>query len=98
VASAVRTLADDPRAAVERLANGNSLMKTLTVAHRADGVPAACYTWALACERSGGAVVVARFSTDVALAAAGDVITQSDLALLDRQVRAASFTSAPSSG
>jgi hypothetical protein len=67
-------------------------MKALVAAPSHDGAaPAAAYTWGIGYERPGGAVQVALFRAEVPLAAAADVITQSDLALLDRQVRRASF-------
>jgi hypothetical protein len=85
--TALKGLARDTEQTMELLPNGNVLMKTLE--ERTAGEPVV-YSWRLGrATQSGARVAVFRLAVPIDTAA--DVIAQSDLAAVDREVRIAAF-------
>jgi hypothetical protein len=95
VVDALESLAANGERAVEVLPNGNVLMKTLEAASSEAGA-LACYAWSLGAAAPPRGVRIATFRLRLPVAAAGDVIAQSDLAIVDREVREAAFADGPS--
>ena len=91
---ALNGLAVESERSVEVLPNGNALMKTLEVVRGERGASAS-YAWRLARTSSARGVQLAVFRIDLPLDAATDVIAQSDLATMDREVREAQFADGP---
>jgi hypothetical protein len=91
VATAMRGVTVEGERSVETLANGNVLMKAVS-SSRDQKVALAVYTWWLGRARTEGGIEVAVFRVRVPVEAAAEVIVQSDLAVLDREIRAAAFS------
>jgi hypothetical protein len=91
VATALRGLRIDGERAVETLAGGDIVMKAVEPSGEAKAVTAV-YTWWLGHARTDGGIDIAVFRMRVPVEAAPEVIVQSDLAVLDREVRAATFS------
>jgi hypothetical protein len=91
--AALEGLAVEGERSVEALPNGNALMKTLEVVRGERAI--ACYAWRLALISPDGGVRLAVFRIPLTLEAADDVIAQSDLATMDREVREAMFADGP---
>jgi hypothetical protein len=85
----------EPERSVELLANGHAFVKSV-VPVRADGGWAASYAWRLARSEPGGGLRIAVFRLQLPVDSASDVIAQSDLATLEREVREATFSAGPS--
>ena len=91
VAAALRALKVEGERSVEALPSGNVLMKAVESA--GDGKAAvAVYVWRLGHACAGGGIDLAVFRVRVGVEAAAEVIVQSDLAVLDREIRAATFS------
>jgi hypothetical protein len=78
---------------VDVLPSGHALMKSVDAVRDAQGVFAS-YTWRLGRAEPGRRLDLAVFRFRLSVESAGDVIAQSDLATLDREVREASFIEA----
>jgi hypothetical protein len=91
VAGALRGLRVEGERATETLASGDVIMKAVESSRDGKAV-LAVYTWWLGHARPGGAVDMAVFRVRVPVERAPEVIVQSDLAVLDRELRAASFS------
>lgn len=92
-ASAVEALKSqeaESERSVEVLPSGHALMKSIDTVRDTRGVLAS-YTWRLGCEESGRRLEIAVFRLRLSVESAGEVIEQSDLATLDREVREARF-------
>jgi hypothetical protein len=76
------------------LANGNVLMKTVD-ATRSGGVEQVVYSWRLGRAVPPRGARIAVFRLSLPIETAPDVIAQSDLATVDREVRSASFADEP---
>jgi hypothetical protein len=90
VAGVLRAVAVEGERSVETLPSGNVLMKAVEAA-REGKAALAVYSWWLAVARGEG-IDVALFRIRVPVEAAADVIVQSDIAVLDGEVRGASFS------
>lgn len=91
VAARLRALKVEGECSVETLAGGTVVMKAVESAR--DGKAAvAVYAWRLGHARADGGIDVAVFRLRVAVEAAAEVIVQSDLAVLDREIRAGTFS------
>ena len=75
---------------VEVLPSGHALMKSIDTVRDTHGVVAS-YTWRLVREESGRRLEIAVFRLRLSVESAGEVIEQSDLTTLDREVREARF-------
>jgi len=89
VTSAMKTLETTGDSSLEVLANGNVLMKALERS-RKDLI--ASYVWRLGHARPPRGIQIAIFRLGFPVEAAAEVIAQSDLATLDREVREAAFS------
>jgi hypothetical protein len=96
VVDALKSLAVDGERSIEVLRSGIVLMKTLEPAHDERGLLAS-YAWRLARPAPRGGVQIAVLRLRLPVAGAADVIAQSDLATLDREVREATFSEGPPS-
>jgi hypothetical protein len=92
----LKSLQAEGERSVEVLPNGHALMKSVDAVRDARGVFAS-FTWRLGRAESGRQLQLAVFRLRLPIDAAGEVIAQSDLATLDREVREAEFTLAPAS-
>ena len=90
VVAALKGLDVEGERSVETLANGNVLMKTLESSREGKAL-LAVYAWRLGHPLPGGGLRIAGFRVRVPVEAAADVIVQSDLAILDREIRGAAF-------
>lgn len=91
--AALQGLAVEGERSVEVLPNGHALMKTLEVV-RGERIIAS-YAWRLARISPRQGVQLAVFRIPLTLEAAAEVIAQSDLATMDREVREAAFADGP---
>lgn len=91
VAEALKTLEAEGERSVEVLPNGHVLMKTLEPARSEKGLVAS-YVWRLGRVSPPRGVEIAVFRLGLPVEAAGEVIAQSDLATLDREIREAAFS------
>jgi hypothetical protein len=89
--AALKSLDVEGERAVEALANGNALMKTVESVREGKSL-LAVYAWRLGHPLPQGGMQIAVFRIRVPVETAADVIVQSDLAILDREVRAALFS------
>lgn len=96
VVAALTSLAVGGERSVEVLPGGSVLMKTLEATRDAAG-PLASYAWSLGRAMPPRGVRIATFRLRLPVGAAADVIAQSDLATLEREVREATFADAPPS-
>jgi hypothetical protein len=94
VVAALQSLDVEGERSVETLANGNALMKTVESA-TGDKALSAVYAWRLGHPLAQGGMQIAVFRLRVPVETAGEVIVQSDLAILDREIRAATFAEGP---
>jgi hypothetical protein len=94
VVAALQSLDAVGERSIETLANGNALMKTVESA-RGDKALSAVYAWRLGHPLRQGGMQIAVFRLRVPVETAGDVIVQSDLAILDREIRSATFAEGP---
>jgi hypothetical protein len=92
---ALKSLEAEGERSVEVLPNGHALMKSLDAVRDARAVLAS-YTWHLGRAEPGRRLEIAVFRLRLSVESAGEVIAQSDLATLDREVREASFVEATS--
>jgi len=91
VVSALKALEAEGERSVELLPNGHVLMKTLEPARNEKGLVAS-YVWRLGRVSPPRGVEIAVFRLGLPVEMAAEVIAQSDLATLDRQVREAAFS------
>jgi hypothetical protein len=91
VTSAMKALETEGDSSLEVLPNGHVLMKALERRRRGKGVVAS-YVWRLGHARPPRGIEIAIFRLGVPVEAAAEVIAQSDLATLDREVREAAFS------
>jgi hypothetical protein len=91
VSAALRAVDVEGERSVEPLPSGNVVMKSVATARDGKAV-LAVYAWRLGHARADGGIEVAVFRVRVPVEAAAEVIVQSDLAVLDREVRAATFS------
>jgi hypothetical protein len=95
VVQALKGLKPEGEQSIEVLANGNVLMKTVD-ATRSEGVEQVVYSWRLGRAVPPGGARIAVFRLSLPVETAPDVIAQSDLATVDREVRSATFAEEPS--
>ena len=92
IADALKALEPERERSLETLPNGHVLAKSLVPVRTAGGWVAS-YTWRLARSEPGGGLRIAVFRLQLPVEAAPDVIAQSDLGTLEREVREATFSS-----
>ena len=97
IAEALKAFEPERQHSVEALPSGAVLLKSLVPA-RVAGAPAVSYTWRLAHPGPAGQLRVAVFRLQLPVESASDVIAQSDLGSLDRELREATFSADPSGG
>jgi hypothetical protein len=91
VVAALKSLHVEGERSVETLANGNALMKTVESV-RDQKALFAVYAWRIGHALPSGGMQIAAFRLRVPVETAADVIVQSDLAILDREIRDATFS------
>jgi hypothetical protein len=91
VVAALESLHVEGERSVETLANGNVLMKTVESVRDGKAL-LAMYAWRLGHPLPHGGMQIAAFRLRVPVETAAEVIVQSDLAILDREIRGATFS------